>query len=102
LRTPVARCWRSVVGVGLLASVLVELAWQVLVSGGQCTGCNAAGDPGGIAGVGGAGGAGAASSHENPPDKGRFDNWLVNLLGSQASPATSFGPASAPSATSTP
>jgi len=72
--------------VGLTVYVLIELAWDLVVATGHCTGCPPVGDD--LAGVGGAaaaGGAGAAGSRDAKPPK----DWLGDAMDSDRPPRPS-------------
>jgi len=73
--------------VGLAAFILVELAWQLVVSGGHCVGCLDE-DPAAIAGATGAGSAAAAGSQKDPWGKKAFGRWWDNLFDPAAPPRT--------------
>jgi hypothetical protein len=80
--------------VGLVVFVLVDLAWELVLAGAECTKCSVAGNPGGLAGAGFGGGAAAAGGDDDPPGKGRFDNWMDDLFGGGGGPPKSVEPVS--------
>ncbi|HSL97596.1 MAG TPA: hypothetical protein VK831_03395, partial [Candidatus Deferrimicrobiaceae bacterium] len=62
-----------IIVVGLLAYVLVELAWQLVVSGGDCTKCSIGGDVASAVAATAAGSAAAAGSRDDSP---KSNDWL--------------------------